>query len=193
LTQQLLFALRMGWTYRKRLKEFQSNASLRGASVLSLNLSELKANGIKALALDFDGVLAPYGAETLTPAIKQWIHECLAVWGENNIYILSNRPTVSRKMYFSTHFNGIRFIDQVRKKPYPDGINQILTTNHLPPASLLVVDDRLLTGILAAILAGTNARWVSQPLISFKLNPIPELFFILLRSLERFLFRQWLP
>lgn len=184
---QILYALKMGWIYRKKLKAFRHNFALQCTAVSSLNLSVLKSQGIQVLALDFDGVLAPYGIETLTPAIEQWLYECLAVWGDGHVYILSNRPTERRKTYFSTYFKGIRFIDQVRKKPYPDGINQILNTHHLSPTELLVVDDRLLTGILASILAGVQARWVTAPLISFKTKPIQEIFFIGLRFLERLL------
>jgi hypothetical protein len=48
-----------------------------------------------------------------------------------------------------------------------------------------MVDDRLLTGCLAALVAGARPCYIRHPFISFKQCPLAELFFKLLRRIER--------
>lgn len=48
-----------------------------------------------------------------------------------------------------------------------------------------MVDDRLLTGCLAALGAGARPCCIRQPYISFKQRPLAELFFMLMRRFER--------
>jgi hypothetical protein len=48
-----------------------------------------------------------------------------------------------------------------------------------------MVDDRLLTGCLAALVAGARPCYIRQPYISLGQRPLAELFFVLLRWVER--------
>lgn len=48
-----------------------------------------------------------------------------------------------------------------------------------------MVDDRLLTGCLAALNAGAQPWYIRSPYTALKLNPLAELFFMLLRFSER--------
>ncbi len=75
-----------------------------------------------------------------------------------------------------------------RKKPYPDGLIDIATKLNLEMQSLLIVDDRLLTGILAGILVGAQLKWVTKPYISLRKKPMVELGFMVLRFLEKIVF-----
>jgi hypothetical protein len=48
-----------------------------------------------------------------------------------------------------------------------------------------MVDDRLLTGCLAALEAGARPCYIRRPYIAFRHRPLAELFFMLLRRAER--------
>lgn len=147
--------------------------------------NDWKALGISVLALDFDGVLAPHGETTPLPAMHNWLKNCLTHFPPEQIFILSNRPSPARIQYFNRTFPGIRFISGVQKKPYPDGLAQIIKIKQVAAHEVMLVDDRLLTGGLAACLAGTQVTYIRQPYIALAKRPIKELFFIILRSLEK--------
>lgn len=186
--KRIIFALKMGWRYRDRLREFEKNQTLQVKSLGDLNLSLLKSQGIKVLALDMDGVLVPYGQTQLDPGLIIWLKDCMEHW-KYQIYIYSNKPNAARKNYFLNNFPGIGFIAHVRHKPYPDGIYQIMDKTKVAAFEILVVDDRLLTGILAALIAGAKAKWIIKPTISLFKSPGMELYFIFLRALERLALR----
>jgi predicted HAD superfamily phosphohydrolase YqeG len=159
------------------------------ANILELNPEVLRSAGIVALALDFDGVLAHHGApEPISEAIT-WMKQCEAVFGGDRIFILSNKPTEGRRHWFAGNFPAMRFISGVRKKPYPDGIAKTAELAGVPLSSILMVDDRLLTGCLAALLAGARPCYIRNPYASFRHRPAAELFFRLLRMGERLFVR----
>jgi predicted HAD superfamily phosphohydrolase YqeG len=137
------------------------------------------------LSLDFDGVLAEHGASTPLPEATEWLKRCVSVFGDDRIFILSNKPTEERRQWFSVNFPGMRFIAGVRKKPYPDGLKKTGELTGVPLSSVLMVDDRLLTGCLAAIHAGARTCYISRPYVSFHHRASAELFFMLLRWAER--------
>lgn len=154
-----------------------------------INPQQLKQSGINILVLDFDGVLAPHGDLQPLQTLHQWIQQCIQVFGAENIFILSNKPMPQRITYFKQHFAGIRFIVAVKKKPYPDGLEQIIKLTGRSPSEITLVDDRLLTGILAACITEVRTTYISHPYTSVKQRPMKELFFMSLRGLERGLFR----
>ena len=156
-------------------------------SITRLRPATLKQQGVAALALDFDGVLAPHGFAAPLPEATQWLTECVTVFGQGKICILSNKPTEARRHWFGQHFPGITFISGVRKKPYPDGLRKTGELTGVPLSAILMVDDRLLTGCLAAINAGTLPCYIRSPYISFRHRPFAEMFFMLLRKVERLL------
>ncbi len=150
---------------------------------------QLKAEGIKALALDFDGVLAPHGADQPLPEVVSWLRRAAEVWGEERIFILSNRPFGPRVNWFAEHFPQVRFVGGVRKKPYPDGLNKTGELAAVPLSSILMADDRLLTGCLCALLAGAQPYYVRSPYVRLAASPFKELFFMALRYGERLFVR----
>lgn len=181
------YGLRMGWIHRHRLMPYRNDPTLQIETILDLKPELLKAEGIKVLAIDFDGVLASHGEESLEQNIVRWLKEGRDVFGTNNIFILTNKPTHHRTEMFAAH--GIQLIQTKRKKPYPDGIQQILSQTGITPSELMLIDDRLLTGILAAKIVGVQAKWVTKPFINLSKRPLTESFFIVLRGLERQLLR----
>lgn len=182
----ILAGFSLGFRQRRALWQLLQ-ATPENSSVLTLDPEQLKSSGIEVLALDFDGVLAHHGAPAPLPEAVSWLSRCQATFGGDNIFILSNKPTNERKAWFQAHFPDFRFISGVRKKPYPDGLNKTCELAGAAPGSILMVDDRLLTGCLAAINAGARPCYIRKPYSSFSYRPAAELFFMLLRSGERVL------
>ena len=178
----------LGFGYRQELARIMTETSL-DSSILTIDPAELKAQGIEALALDFDGVLAGHGFPAPLPEAVDWMQQCAAVFGENRIFILSNKPTDVRKQWFADQFPAMRFIAGVRKKPYPDGLNKTGALAGVRLSSILMVDDRLLTGCLAALAAGARPCYIRRPYVSFSHRPFAELFFWKLRIAERLFVR----
>ncbi len=137
------------------------------------------------LALDFDGVLAPHGENRPLPECEAWLARCVAALGAERVFILSNRPDPARAAYFNQEFPGVRFISGVRKKPYPDGLLRVAELSGAETARIVLLDDRLLTGVLATCLAGTGVVYITAPYVSFRTRPVVEGFFDLIRMLER--------
>jgi uncharacterized protein len=140
---------------------------------------------IKVLALDFDGVLAPHGYPEPTGAMKKWLDQADKSGRFSRIYVYSNKPSESRKRYFQENYPEFRFVSNVRKKPYPDGLYKIIELEGVAPECVLMVDDRLLTGTLAAAIAGTSSLYIAKPLADFSYNPVKEAVFATLRFVER--------
>jgi predicted HAD superfamily phosphohydrolase YqeG len=173
-----------GFSHRHSLRRLLESTS-PSASILSLDPAALSLSGISVLVLDFDGVLAPHGDAVPLPEAILWMKKCEAVFGAEQIFILSNKPTEERRQWFADHFPAARFISGVRKKPFPDGLKKTGELANVPLSSILMVDDRLLTGCLAAILAGARPCYIRNPYVSLAHRPGAELFFQLLRAGER--------
>jgi len=182
----ILAGFSLGAQHRRRLRRILDDTPA-GTNILALDPAALKSSGITALALDFDGVLAHHGAPDPLPEATTWVKRCETVFGGDRIFILSNKPTEGRRLWFANHFPAIRFISGVRKKPFPDGLSKTGELAGVPLSQILMIDDRLLTGCLAALVAGSRPCYVRQPYVSFSHRPVAELFFILLRRAERFL------
>ncbi|MBK5275375.1 MAG: hypothetical protein JJE30_10035 [Desulfuromonadales bacterium] len=180
----ILGGIRLGYFHRRQLARLVGKTP-ENSCILSLNPETLKASGIAALALDFDGVLAQHGAPAPRPEAIKWLKQCESIFGGERIFILSNKPTEGRRQWFAEHFPVIRFISGVRKKPFPDGLNKTGELARVPLSQILMVDDRLLTGCLAAIIAGARPCYIRRPYASFRHRPAAELFFMLLRRIER--------
>ena len=150
-----------------------------------LSIHWLALQGVRHLVLDFDGVMAPHGDAEPLPEVLAWLKRSLETF-EGKIYILSNKPLPVRIDYFKQHFPGVIFVVSPRKKPYPDGLLKIIESSGAKPNEVCLVDDRLLTGVLATQLAGASAVYITQPYASFKKRFWQESFFALLRNLERF-------
>ena len=180
----ILAGFSLGLQHRRQLRRILDETP-DSTCILNLDPESLKSSGITALALDFDGVLAHHGAPAPLPEAFEWMKRCEAVFGGDQIFILSNKPTEGRRQWFANHFPALRFISGVRKKPFPDGLHKTGELAGIPLSSVLMVDDRLLTGCLAALVAGARPCYIRRPYISFKHRPLAEIFFWLLRSFER--------
>lgn len=160
--------------------------------IIDLNINKLINLDVRILVLDFDGVLNSHGEAYPHSEVIVWLKDLQSVLGPENIFILSNKPSGARIQFFATHFPGIRFIQGVRKKPYPDGLEAVFKLKELSSKQILqvaLVDDRLLTGMLATCIAGCQGIYIQKPYIQFNKRPIVEFFFQLLRKMERLLFQ----
>jgi putative phosphatase len=182
--RRIFFTLEMAFRHRAALKQYAHDPALQLRDVRDLSISVLKTTGIRVLVLDFDGVLASHGETAPDNELFDWLNSCVQFLGKDRVFILSNKPTEARFKYFEQHFPGIVFMPVQRKKPYPDGLLQVLARTKVEAQSLLMVDDRLFTGILAAILAGTKAYWLIHPRTNFRKRPLTESYFWLLKKGE---------
>jgi HAD superfamily phosphatase (TIGR01668 family) len=180
----VLAGFSLGFHHRSKLRELLDCTPLNSC-ILELDPEALRSSGITAIVLDFDGVLAPQGAAVPLPKAVEWMKQCEAVFGGDRVFILSNKPTEERRVWFSSHFPAMRFISGVRKKPYPDGLKKTGELAKVLPSQILMVDDRLLTGCLAALAAGVRPCYIRRPYIAFSHRPFAELFFWVLRAMER--------
>jgi len=161
-----------------RTQEFQLK------TLTDLDLTALAAQGIEILVLDFDGVMAPHGDIAPHPVVAKWLTSVLSSF-PGKVVVLSNQPLEARITYLKQHFPTLIWHQAEYKKPYPDGLLDICQQHDCVPEACLLVDDRLLTGGLAASLAGTGVRWVTQPYINISAHPFVERWFALLRWLEK--------
>lgn len=184
----ILAGFSLGFHLRRELRRLLDGTP-PDTGILKLDPEALRSSGIAALALDFDGVLASHGSPVPIPEAVAWMKRCEAVFGGERIFILSNKPTDGRKRWFAENFPAMRFISGVRKKPYPDGLNKTGELAGVPLSSVMMVDDRLLTGCLAALVSGARPCYIRRPYVSFGHRPVAELFFWLLRICERVVVR----
>lgn len=182
-----LFTLIQAWKHQLQLQDYACQNEKQLTSVTALTPDLLATLGCEVLVLDFDGVLASHGELSLPEPTYQWLQSLLA---ESNLkcYILSNKPKQMRAQYFKTHFPSIEFVIAPQKKPYPVGLEMIIEKNQVQSQAVLLIDDRLLTGCLAAILANTKCLLLTEPLQDLNKRPIVERFFALLRWAEKKLF-----
>ena len=157
--------------------------------IICLDLNKLKQENILALILDFDGVLAPQGDIYPLPEVIEWLEKAILVFGEKRIFILSNKPLLSRKNFFDKYFNNQITFVTAKPKPDPEGImiifNNLQVSACIEKSQILLIDDRLATGILAAKIFGIASCLIKQPYVNLKKRFFEELFFMLIRKIER--------
>jgi len=181
---RIWYALTASWRKRYVLKQYLCKPSLQIKTVEALTLRALQQQEIKVLILDFDGVLGPDHALGPLPTLIPWLNEMYQHF-EDQLYILSNKPLPARAAFFAEHYPKVQFIKNVAKKPFPDGLLYIQSLSGVATTQMLLCDDRLLTGILAAELAGIKALWVTEPCRDFMGRFLHEAFFSLLRLLDK--------
>ncbi|GAB4221878.1 MAG: haloacid dehalogenase [Francisella sp.] len=180
------YTLKQMYKYRKKLYKLSQDNQID--SVINLSENFLKQQGIKYLALDFDGVLASHGKHYMHSDVIVWLKDFIKKFPQDRIFILSNKPTKERLEYFIANFPKIRFIDGVAKKPYPDGLKKIIKEVGCQASELALVDDRLLTGCLACLIAGCYPILVTKPYIDTDNYTKEEKFFKFLRYMEKKIF-----
>ena len=171
---------------KKAIKQYLTDEELSISKITKIVPEYLTNRNIEALVLDFDGVLNSHGEINLKPEVEIWLNKTLFKIKNLKVFILSNKPMNARKKYFFKNYPSIKFIHGKRKKPYTDGLEEIHKTSKIAKEKMILVDDRLGTGILAAEIFGCKGLYISKPYTNFIKRPIAESFFWVLRFLEKF-------
>ena len=183
--KRFIYTLYHAWQHRQSLRALVQDANQHIQCVTELTFKNLQALNVKGLVLDFDGVLAAHGENEVTDAVYTWLKQLQQQ--PIKLFILTNKPNSTRQRYFEEYFKKIIFI-KAPKKPYPQGLLSVIQQLNCSASEVLLVDDRLLTGGLATILAGCQIKWVRKPFVNYKKRPIIERFFMGLRKLEAYIF-----
>lgn len=189
LIKRIGYACLSAFRHRQALLTLYRTSDKRLASIEHLHADRLRAWGVKILVLDFDGVLSAHGEVEVCDKTHQWLTAFLAHWDPKAIVILSNKPFAARREAFSRRYPDIEFHIAQRKKPYPDGLHAIMNQKAVRPNEIVLVDDRWLTGMLAACIAGCQGIHIESPKSNFKKRPVKEMFFAMLRGLENQILR----
>ena len=180
--ERAIFSIKEGVLHRKELK-----ALPYVKNITTIDWQKLHDSGIRVVVLDFDGVLAADKKKALYDGVSAILEIVQTIFGDH-VYIFSNQPTSQRHAYFSELFPRIQFL-VAKKKPYPDGLISVIMREQVSPEKIVLVDDRVLTGGLASVLAGTQCILIQKPYICFWSNMMRETMFMSIRAVERLLFR----
>ncbi len=183
------FAIKNAWQQRAYLKRFMCSADYQIHALEEVTPQKLEEANVAILVLDFDGVLAGHDAKEPTEDAARWLRSLSHSIGEQRIAILTNKPKPERVRYFAEHFPSILLVQGTKKKPYPDGLQAIAAYKGVPPHRLGLIDDRLLTGMLATCLSYTHGWYFYPARTHFWHHPIKESFFAFLRWFERAMVR----
>lgn len=186
--KRIIYTIKKIFLYHSNLKDIYSNKLKSINEIAELNIETLNTIGVKYLALDFDGVLAPHGRDKPLEVVEKWLDNISKQISQTNIFILSNKPTIQRKEYFKNRYPDIRFIDGVAKKPYPEGLFKIANLTHSEIDKIALVDDRLLTGSLACLIAGCKPILIKNAYVDLDNYNHKEKFFACLRRIEKFIY-----
>jgi predicted HAD superfamily phosphohydrolase YqeG len=181
---RLFYTLSQAIKHKRALKELGSTAV---KALPDLPFQKWRDVGVRAIAFDFDGVLATQSELVPSSEGKQALESALALF-PGCIFILSNNPLKAREDYFKAHYPDVRFIVAKKKKPHPDGLQHIATLAHFNPSELMLIDDRLLTGGLACLIAKAQFCYFSQAKTNFAKKPFKETFWLCVRYLEKAIF-----
>ncbi len=183
---KIITAISQGWHYRQQLHDICQNRAI--ATILDMTPPQLKQQGIKAVLLDFDGVLSYHGGIAPLPDVETWLQQCVQCFGSKRVFLLTNCLFPQRFHYFQQKYPSIVILHPKQAKPSPDGIYQALHISQIPAEQMLLFDDRLLTGMLAAVQSNIQTFYVTQPFRDFKHKFMAECFFSSIRYLEHKLF-----
>jgi HAD superfamily phosphatase (TIGR01668 family) len=178
----LLFVLRAVWRVRAAMRLYL-HPDKQCRDVLDLEPRQLYAAGVRVLVLDFDGVLAPHNATTVTAEVTGWLERCVACFGRERVLILSNNPLPARITLFTSPLLPI-FWQTRYYKPFPYSLRAIVSRTRCRKQQVLVIDDRLTSGVLAASLLGIPALWLACPRVAWRRYALAEIGFWCVRKLE---------
>ena len=178
-----LYAFRKMWQQRHALAQLRAGQlGYLCQSLHHLDWSRLTKQGVEVIVLDFDGVLAPYGQTEVD-------EDCFGLMAnlleQFKVYVLTNKPFPERMKALNARFPALHLMTGVRRKPYPDGLIAIQKHASIEFNKMLVVDDRLLTGILASLIVGAKVVYAYPARKNYQAHFLKEMGFQFLRVLER--------
>ena len=184
---KLSYLIAMAFKHRRRLHNIKHHPQGMLQRVTDLTPDYLHQHHVKLLALDFDGVLSHHGSISPAPAVLDWLRTLGAAFPLDQICIYSNNVFDERVAYMKSQFPEIDFIFYQKKKPCPDDLVSYFQSKKLQAKDVLVVDDRLTSGVLAACIIGASSLLLQKPIIHYQSAFFQELYFRLIRFIERVL------
>lgn len=181
------FTVSQAIKHRRSLKAIARQEANQCKAIACVSPDKLQAQGFDVLVLDFDGVLASHGETHVSKSIALWVSNAVKCFGPSHVFLLSNASS-KRQTKIIEALPGVTII-RAKPKPFPEGLHQIQQKTKADPLSIVLIDDRLLTGGLSAVIAGTGFLLVQKPLKDYHKRFWIEVFFDSLRFIERFIFR----
>lgn len=121
-------------------------------NIYDIDLSALKAAGIRLLLADLDNTLVPYGVALPTDEVRAW-KEKLNKY-DIALFVLSNNRKASRPRIFSEGL-GVPYIGHAGK-PSKKGFLQAMEQMGVPAEQTALVGDQIFTDILGGNRAGVT-------------------------------------
>ena len=121
-------------------------------SIYDIDLSELKAAGIRLLLADLDNTLVPYGVALPTDEVRAW-NEMLKESGIT-LFVLSNNRHANRPRIFSEGL-GVPYIGHAGK-PSKRGFIQAMEQMGAAAEQTAIVGDQIFTDVLGGNRAGVT-------------------------------------
>lgn len=182
-----LYVIKKAYLNRLELQSFLYQKEKNRKCITDIDLNSIEKSGIKSLVLDFDGVISPHDHYIPSKSITIWLKKAIKIFGSGKIFILSNNSkNADRIKYFNKNFKEIIFIKNRYMKPYPYDICNVLKKNNIKTfKSIMIIDDRLLTGILLSLIIKTEAIFITSPLVDTKNNIIKETYMSYLRKIDK--------
>jgi len=175
---------------KSALHKFIHSREKSASSILDLDIKHLKQKGIKNIILDFDGVISAHNKEKPDKKVKLWLHNAIKTFGHKHIFVLSNNKNSNRLKYFNKHFPKLVFSENKYYKPYPYDIYKLIKKFNIKNlTNIILIDDRLLTGILLSLTVGINSLYIFKPVSDLKKNSIKEFYISFLRKLDLLIFK----
>jgi uncharacterized protein len=149
-------------------------------SIYTIDFSELKRRGIKAIIVDLDNTLVESTCPDATPRLIEWLNEVKKLGFQIMIVSNNNKTRVSK---FASPIN-IPFI-HAAKKPLTLAFRKALKSLGVSKSETVVIGDQLLTDVL-----GGN-RMGLYTILVVPVSNVDGLFTRVNRQVERLVFR-WL-
>lgn len=146
--------------------------------------------GLKGLVVDFDGVLGGARSPHAAPIYIAWLQQRLQEGIK--VAIHSNNPEQvgkERRERFLHDLAGVLWMPTYPKKPSPSTLDYLKNRWRLRSQEIAMIDDRMLTGGLAAFRSNVSFFFVKEPVTDYQLAPVLETGFAALRLWERFKYR----
>lgn len=180
---RFFFSIYYLFKYKAFIKKQLISSNCVVSTVLDINSYFCRLFCIKFIMLDFDGVLSSHNDVNFDENVFYWLKFTYEIYGKSSLCVYSNNIFISR-ILFLKKIGIVNTSIGFRKKPYPDFINNVLNNKKLLYHEIILIDDRISTGILAASIAMIRWCLVKNPYLNIKGNFFVELFYIFLRKLE---------
>ena len=167
----IIYAIENAYLNRRCINHIIKNKKYHINNILEIDLKKLKNTGIKYIILDFDGVISANKRIIPHEGVYNFLKDALKIFGEKNIIILSNDSNKERVTYFNRIFPKIIFKKNRYFKPYRYDLDKIMYDKNIYNyKEVIIIDDRILTGVLLSLIVGAQVKYVTNPFVDHYFN-----------------------